>query len=127
MDITKLRNNDQYYRDYIEDCEPEYIMRFKNNHEFNIHIWQGYLDDIFDTCKLGVDWQGFTKDFQEFVRTCGDIGFTKINIDEYLNDIRSYLSKTFRFKETMECLLLIIDFLEYGKETNSEIEAKLDQ
>lgn len=127
MDITNLKNNNKYYKDYEEDFEPNFIIRFKNKPEYNINIWEGYVDDIFDTAEFEQDgWKGFTKDNQECVRTFDSSKPVTINTEEYLNDLYKYKSKKFEFNETKDVLDLMIEFLEYGKETNNEIEAWLE-
>jgi len=66
MDIKKLKNNRQFYDSlkFIDDKKVE--LSIKEDPEFNIHIWEGYFDDIFEKPIFnGKVWVGFTRDYQE--------------------------------------------------------------
>ena len=47
MDTGKLVNNTAFYEGF-ED-EPEVELFIAKNPEFNIHIWVGYISDIYDS------------------------------------------------------------------------------
>lgn len=127
MDITKLKNNDYFYKDYADDFEPKLIIRLKNKPEYNLAIWEGYVDDILDMAKCGIDgWKGFTKDNQEVVRTFDSNDPVQIETTEYLNDLKNYEKNEFKFDESKECLYLMINFLEYAQATNSLVEAWIE-
>ena len=121
MDITKLKNNWEYYDDsyYVPD---EITISIKEEPEFNIHIEEGYFHDIFhgNAPMDGKGWHGFTRDYLERVggwENVSEIG----DIDEYLNDLMKYLQAGFSYKESPNVLNLVIDFLTYAKETGQTV------
>lgn len=120
MDIGKLINNDLFYKGF-ED-EPEIELFIEEHPKYNIHIWDGYISDIFgDPIFDGNEWTGFTRDFQQEVNTYGEKD-VKINIDEYLNDLYIYKERVFRFEETRDCYDLLCAFLEYAKQEGKTVK-----
>lgn len=109
MDIGK-KNNYKFYDGY--DDESEIIIRFGD--EFNIHIWEGYFDDIFENPPLdGKGWTGFTKDYHQFEGIfSGKVDKKNIEAKKYLQDLYYYRGKTFKFEETSELLEMLIKLFE---------------
>ena len=121
MDITKLKNNWEYYDDsyYVPD---EITISIKEEPEFNIHIEEGYLYDIIrgNAPMDGKGWYGFTRDYLERVGGWEDVSEIE-DIDEYLNDLMKYVQAGFSYKESPNVLNLVIDFLTYAKETGQTV------
>ena len=119
MDTGKLISNTTFY-DGFED-EPEIELFITENPELNIHIWIGYISDIYDTPIFdGTEWRGFTRDYQQEVGTYEEKNVV-IDADEYLIDLLNYKNKQFRFDETGECFNLLYAFLEYAKANNKTV------
>ena len=66
-------NNEKFYDERFYG-EGELVLSLKEHPEYNIHIWRGYIRDIIRELKAAGDsWAGFTRDYNEMVRTfCGD-------------------------------------------------------
>lgn len=125
MDIGRLKNNTKFY-----DCEEymydtEIILSLKEDPNFNLHIWDGYVMDIFDAPPLhGLGWHGFTRDYQEFKGAFSDDNDNKIeltDLKEYLTDLLQYEKKQFDFEATQEVFELIADFLRYAIATGQTV------
>ena len=125
MDIGNLRNNHCFYEGY--EGEPEIILTLAEAMEFNIHLWDGYFEDIFGEPVLdGNGWKGFTRDMHQMEGIFGD-NETSIVIEasEYLADARTYRGKSFRYAESSAALALIIDFLRYAVENKLTVMAEM--
>lgn len=62
-DIGNLKNNYEFYEGF--EGETEIILSILEHREYNIHIWEGYIDDIFSNAPLNQNkWTGFTRDYQ---------------------------------------------------------------
>ncbi len=119
MDIGKLKNNYEYYNGF--EGEEEIILECVNNPIFNIHIWNGYFEDIFDNPNIdGKGWHGFTRDYHQDE---GAYSGEKcvINLKEYRDDLLLYKDKQYSFSETAEVFSLILDFLQYAIESADSI------
>ena len=127
QDIGKLKNNYEYYEGF--EGEEEVMLLLKENPEFNIRVWEGYISDIFDDPPLhGLGWEGFTRDYQERKGAFG-IASNKseiLNLREYIEDMMQYKDKKFRFEETPEIFELIADFLEYAMGTKQTVVVKVE-
>ena len=89
MDTGKLVNNTVFYEGF-ED-EPEVKLFIAENSEFNIHIWVGYISDIYDTPIFdGNEWKGFTRDYQQEVGTYEEQDI-EIDVYEYYLDLMTYV------------------------------------
>ena len=123
MDIGKLKNNEVYCEP--DFCDDEIILSLKEQPEFNLHIWDGYIRDLFgDPPMHGMGWKGFTRDYQEIMGAFSGKSNNCIelpDLEEYLVDILQYAKKQFRFKETREVFNLIYDFLRYAMATNQTV------
>ena len=122
MDIGKLKNNEQYCAPMW--TEPDIIFSLKESPEFNMYIWDGYVETIF-TPPIFTDkmWVGFTRDCQE-----DKGGWEKASeiedLDEYIWDMLRYKDKEYDpiWKKTVpEVFELIMDFLTYAKETGQTV------
>lgn len=115
-DIRNLINNYKFY-DGFED-EPEIILSILNHKEYNIHIWEGYIDGIFSNAPLNQkQWTGFTKDYQENLGAFCSTKEQEINPTEYLEDIQSYLNYDLS-SECIELCYLMIQFLTFAINNN---------
>ena len=124
MDITRFKNNRQYYNDsYV--VATEIILSIKGTPELNLHIDEVYFDDMLAFAPMGgSDWKGFTRDFHEGKSAWECFGDNKADIsdiDEYLTDILYYTDKLTKYEETTEVFDLIVDFLTYAKQTGQTV------
>lgn len=120
MDIGMLIDNNFFYDGFEDESEVELFIAEKP--EFDIHIWIGYIRDIFDKPIFdGNEWTGFTRDYQQEVGTYENNNVT-INVDEYLFDLMKYKDKKFKFEETLDCFNLIKMFLKYAKQENLTVK-----
>ena len=121
MDTGKL-NNTVFYDGY--EGEGELILSISDaNYMPIIHIWDGYFEEIFGKpITTDTGWFGFTKDYQESVRTFdGEECIPPSSVSEYLSDLKKYENHTFTYPETKECLNLLIDFFEQALNLSAEI------
>ncbi len=123
MDIGKLKNNEVYCEP--DFCDDEIILSLKEQPEFNIHIWDGYIRDLFGNPPMNAErWYGFTRDFNEFVGAFSEKEGNRIEIskvEEYFVDLIQYAEKRFRIEETREVFNLLSDFLRYALATNQTV------
>ena len=112
MDTGNANHNYEYYNGY-ED-ETEICLSVQEEQATTLHIWEGYFDDIFDSTPLGgKGWSGFTRDIQQFERTFFEDGQSVlINTQEYLDDLKQYTGKLFRYEETAKVFDLVVSWLE---------------
>ena len=123
--IECFRKNEKFHEEDIADYV--FTLSLKENSEFYIHIWYGYMCDIYRDPKVCGDyWGGFTRDLQEYVRTFSEDLVEIENLDEYINDLLLYEDVKFKYEETREVYDLIYDFLCYAKETKQTVLAELD-
>ncbi len=116
MEFGMLENNNKFYEGF-ED-EPEIELKIAENPDLVIHIWDGYFCDIFNNPDFHENgWKGFTKDYQEGVRTYNNEE-TRIDVSEYLSDLQTYAGNKFEIAETSKCIELICSFLEYAQVHN---------
>lgn len=125
MDIGKLEDNNTFYEGY--EGEPEITLSLVKHPHFCIHIWEGYLEDIFDSFTPdGKSWNGFTKQYQEDSGLWGPEGIMEItDVTPYLKDLRQYNTTRFHYPETAECLSLIVSLLEYAQSTKENVKCEL--
>lgn len=118
MDAEKLDNDYRFYKGF--EGEPELIFRSGKR---SIHIWEGYIDDIFSEPILSDGrMSGLTLDYHELIGPFSDDSVEcAINVDEYLKDCRRYEGRLFKFKESSFVLDAIINWLEERR--NSEVAA----
>ena len=117
MDIGKT-DNFKFYEGY-ED-EPEIEFTTNNSNIEILHIWDGFFDDIFRKPNLdGKGWRGFTRDYHQCEGAFDDNGEAEItNIQEYIDDLKTYESRKFDYKETKEVYKLIYSWLNEAKNKN---------
>ena len=122
MDIGKLKNNYTFYKQY--EGEGEISFEIESNPAFNIHIWEGLFDDIFDKPIMSDDgWKGFTRDYQE-EKGAFDLGECIINLEEYIEDFKQYKDFEGDFEESKQAYDLILSFLEYAKDNGENVRMK---
>ena len=120
MDIGKT-DNYTFYEGY-ED-EPE-IELFSNNQNMEtLHIWDGFFLDLFGEPSLdGKGWNGFTRDYNQFEGAFGDDSEAVISdIDEYINDLKIYENREFKFSNTRDVYNLLLSWLNKAKATGSTV------
>lgn len=124
MDTGNLKNNYAFYEGY--ESEPEIILTINGASELNIHLWEGYTDDIFSNPALdGKGWKGFTRDIHQMEGAFSNGGgLSEIDPKEYLEDLLLYKEKTFAFEETAEVFHLIMSLLEKAIEKGTTIQAE---
>lgn len=121
MDITRLKNNSEYFDDsYFAETDVE--LWLKESPDFHLHIDEMYFEDIFGLNPIfdGKPWRGFTRDCNEFVGGWEDSTEMQ-DIDEYLTDMLRYKGREFKWEETPEVFELIVDFLTYAKQTGQTV------
>lgn len=114
-------SNTMFYDGF--DGEPEIVLTLVENPEEQLHIWEGYFDDIFAQQRFSSEgWRGFTKDYHQLEgvwdvskQTC------LVQPDDYLLDAQDYTQETFTFEESKTVLLLIIAFLSRAIQEESMI------
>jgi hypothetical protein len=121
MDTGKLRNNTKFYDGY--EGEGEITLSLSNDENVSLHIWDGYFEDIFGNPNVSENgWTGFTKDYQESVRTfAGEETIPSTLIEEYLIDLKCYEKDHFSYDESSECLALMIDLFKYAHSHSADI------
>ena len=84
MDIGKIKNNHIYYDGY--EGETEIVLSINESKDLNMHVWEGYFDDIFGEPSLvGDGWRGFTRDIHQMERIFSNEEFNMIvDVSEYL-------------------------------------------
>mgnify|MGYP004521768071 CR=1 FL=1 len=121
MDTGKL-NNTIFYEGY--EGEGEIILSLSDpKNKTTIHVWDGYFEDIFgNPIKSDAEWIGFTKDYQESVRTFdGEERIAFPTLSEYLSDLKNYENHSFSYPESRDCLNLLISFFEKALSASLEI------
>ncbi len=123
--IERFINNNKFYDEWLYG-DPELVLSLKENPQCNLHVWDGYIIDITRDIKpKDAYWSGFTRDYQEDVRTFSGEEVELENLDEYINDLLLYKDAQFEFNETFEAYELILDFLTFAKENNLTVMAEL--
>ncbi len=117
MDIGKI-DNFKFYEGYEDEPEIEFSTNDSNIE--TLHIWDGFFDDIFRKPNLdGKGWHGFTRDYHQCEGAFDDNGEAEItNIQEYIDDLKTYESRKFDYKETKEVYKLIYSWLNEAKNKN---------
>ena len=120
MDIGKT-DNYTFYEGY-ED-EPEIELSSNNQDMETLHIWDGFFWDLFGDPSLdGKGWNGFTRDYNQFEGAFGDDSEAVISdIDEYINDLKIYENREFKFSNTRDVYNLLLSWLYKAKATGSTV------
>ncbi len=123
MDIGNLKNNTIFYEGY--EGEPEIVLSASENKDYNIHLWEGYFDDIFSDPSLdGNGWKGFTRDIHQMEGIFNDdITSAKIDAQEYLEDLLTYTNRNFDYDESADALALLVEFLKFAIQNNYTVSA----
>ena len=126
MDIGMLKNNHDFYDGY--EGEGEVTLRLQSNKEYELHIWEGYFEDIFGKPIFNQEgWKGFTRDYQESLGVFEDSGEHIItDTQEYPTDLEQYKEKSFSYEETKSCLQILIEFFVYAQSISSSINVELN-
>ncbi len=117
MGIGKI-DNYKFYEGY--GYEPEVELSTKIETMETLHIWDGFFMDIFDEPTLdGKGWHGFTRDYNQCEGAFDDYGEAVIaDLQEYIDDLKTYENKKFRFEETKEVYELIYSWLTEAQKNN---------
>lgn len=84
--IVNLKNNYTFYEGYEGECEV--ILYIQDHEVFNLHIWDGYFEEVFGNPKFKKNgWIGFTRDYQESVNSFSDEVCELENLYDYLADL----------------------------------------
>ncbi len=120
MDIGKT-DNYTFFEGY-ED-EPEIELSSNNQDMETLHIWDGFFWDLFGDPSLdGKGWNGFTRDYNQFEGAFGDDSEAVISdIDEYINDLKIYENREFKFSNTRDVYNLLLSWLNKAKATGSTV------
>ena len=117
MDIGKI-DNYKFYKGYEDEPEIEFSTSCENME--TLHIWDGFFMDIFGEPSLdGKGWHGFTRDYNQCEGAFDDDGEAVIsNLQEYIDDLKIYENRKFRFEETKEVYELICSWLTEAQKNN---------
>ena len=110
MGIGKI-DNYKFYEGY--GFEPEVELSTNIETMETLHIWDGFFMDIFGEPSLdGNGWHGFTRDYNQCEGAFDDDGEAVIsNLQEYIDDLKIYENRKFRFEETKEVYEFICSWL----------------
>ncbi|MBR5505115.1 MAG: hypothetical protein IKV73_02250 [Clostridia bacterium] len=111
MGIGKI-DNYRFYEGYEYETEVELSTNDENME--TLHIWDGFFMDIFGEPSLdGNGWHGFTRDYNQCEGAFDDAGEAVItNLQEYIDDLKSYKNRKFDYEETKDVYALICDWLD---------------
>lgn len=120
---TDGTHDTEFYDGY--EGEPEYVLERSDG--ASLHIWEGYLSDIMDP-PCAAPWRGFTRDYEECVRTYDDDAAEPVALDaqEYLDDLRGYAGRSFEFAESEAARERICDFLQNAIAKHHSVHAALN-
>ena len=110
MGIGKI-DNEKFYEGFEGEEEVEFSVADENME--TLHIWEGYFSDIFCEPSLdGKGWHGFTRDYNQCEGAFDDCGEAVItDLQEYIDVLKIYKNRKFRFEETKEVYELICSWL----------------
>lgn len=119
MGIGKI-DNYKFYEGFEGEEEVEFSANDENME--TLHIWEGYFSDIFCEPSLdGKGWLGFTRDYNQCEGAFDDDGEAIItDLQEYIDDLKIYENRKFRFEETKEVYDLICAWLTEAQKNNCE-------
>ena len=123
MDTGKRKVEDTFYKGY--EGEKEIVITAD---ETEYHFWDGYFEDIFGTPVFSENgWNGFTRDYNEFVNAFED-GEIECAIipKEYLKDLLLYADRTFEYSETNEVLETLIRIFEEAEKKHIEVLVRVN-
>ena len=120
MDIGKT-DNYTFYEGFEGETEIE--LSSNNQNMETLHIWDGFFLDLFGEPSLdGKGWNGFTRDYNQFEGAFGDDSEAVISdIDEYINDLKIYENREFKFSNTRDVYNLLLSWLNKAKATGSTV------
>lgn len=118
MGIGKT-DNYKFYKGY--EGEEEIELSTSDNSMETLHIWEGFFSDIFCEPTLdGKGWHGFTRDYNQFEGafddSCSEAVIT--NLQEYIDDLKLYKNRKFKFEETKEVYDLICSWFDKAQKNN---------
>ena len=124
MDIGKT-DNYTFYEGFEGETEIE--LSSNNQNMETLHIWDGFFWDLFGDPSLdGKGWNGFTRDYNQFEGAFGDDSEAVISdIDEYINDLKIYENREFKFSNTRDVYNLLLSWLNKAKATGSTVTVTL--
>jgi len=118
MGIGKI-DNYKFYEGY--GYEPEVELTTNIETMETLHIWDGFFMDIFGEPSLdGKGWHGFTRDYNQCEGAFDDGEAIITDLQEYIDDLKIYENRKFRFEETKEVYELICAWLTEAQKNNCE-------
>ena len=116
MGIGKI-DNYKFYDGY--GYEPEVELTTNIETMETLHIWDGFFMDIFGEPSLdGKGWLGFTRDYNQCEGAFDDGEAIITDLQEYIDDLKIYENRKFRFEETKEVYDLISAWLTEAQKNN---------
>lgn len=116
MGIGKI-DNYKFYEGY--GYEPEVELTTNIETMETLHIWDGFFMDIFGEPSLdGKGWHGFTRDYNQCEGAFDDGEAIITDLQEYIDDLKIYENRKFRFEETKEVYELICTWLTEAQKNN---------
>ena len=116
MGIGKI-DNYKFYEGY--GYEPEVELTTNIETMETLHIWDGFFMDIFGEPSLdGKGWHGFTRDYNQCEGAFDDGEAIITDLQEYIDDLKIYENRKFRFEETKEVYELICAWLTEAQKNN---------
>ena len=116
MGIGKI-DNYKFYEGFEGEEEVEFSANDENME--TLHIWEGYFSDIFCEPSLdGKGWLGFTRDYNQCEGAFDDGEAIITDLQEYIDDLKIYENRKFRFEETKEVYELICTWLTEAQKNN---------
>ena len=124
MDTGKHENFD-YYKGY--EGEGEFIVSLNSDNGIRYHVWEGYIDDIFENPVFTEQGrQGLTKDYQEMQGAfADDCIYTSGEPESYLEDLEQYRDRAFAYPETKQVYSLLVELFETASKNNDSVIMEL--
>jgi hypothetical protein len=118
------QQNTDFYAGY--EGEGEIKVMLAGCEDTALHIWDGYFNDLFGGPRIGRDWIGFAKDYNEGTRTFSSGPVIRVrDLPEYASDLRRRESSEFSYPETKDVLLALQDMFRQAISQSIEIEVRV--
>jgi len=123
MDTGRQTDYD-FYKGF--EGEPEFVISLMADPKRTVHIWAGYLDDIFAKTEFSNDgWIGMTRDYQELRGAFEESGpYIVPNALEYYEDLRGYKGQSFQYDETKDVLEVMLDLFQCATESGQQVQTE---
>ena len=123
MENEKFLNNYEFSNKWEYEC----TFMAKEYPGYAITIWSRYINDIMNHKAENTDTSfGLSRDWAQKIGPYKSNSFDIIDANEYIEDLKQYVfSPDFSFDETDDALGLIISFLEFARENDYTVIARL--